>query len=212
MGKQSSETSFLAGHNAAFLTQLYAQFLQDPQSVDSSWAEVFQRLGDDAVSLLEEMHGATWGEHEEIPIEALPQTEITQQNTLDSIRALMLIRSYRVRGHLQAKLDPLGLVKPADHTELDPASYGFKPQDYDREIFINGYLGLQSATLQEICNVLDQTYAASIGVEYMHIQDPYQKSWIQERIENFATRYHFSVEEKLEILDSLTRAETFEKF
>lgn len=98
--------------------------------------------------------------------------------TLDSIRALMLIRAYRVRGHLYAKLDPLGLSKTDHHPELDYTSYGFTDADLDRPIFIDNVLGMETATLREIIDAVQATYCNLIGVEFMHLQDPEQKSWI----------------------------------
>ena len=104
--------------------------------------------------------------------------------TLDSIRALMLIRAYRVRGHLQATLDPLGLQKREPHPELDYRSYGFTEADLDRQIFIDNVLGLETATLRAHHRAsCSETYCGTIGVEFMHIQDPDQKAWIQNRIE-----------------------------
>ena len=132
--------------------------------------------------------------------------------TLDSIRALMLIRAYRVRGHLQAKLDPLGLAKETAHSELDPETYGFGADDMDRHIFINFVLGLEVATLKEIVEICRKTYCDSIGVEFMHIQEPDQKAWIQERIENIQNRTEFTIPGKRAILERLTAAECFEKF
>ena len=95
----------------------------------------------------------------------------------------MLIRAYRVRGHLEAKLDPLGLAKPKAHSELDPAAYGFGAGDMDRPIFIDGVLGRDTATVREIIEIVRASYCGPIGVEFMHIQDPDQKTWIQRRIE-----------------------------
>ena len=92
--------------------------------------------------------------------------------TIASLRALMLIRSYRVRGHLEARLDPLGLQIPPPHAELDPRSYGFTDSDLDKPIFIDNVLGRETATLREIVTILRETYCGPIGVEFMHIQDP----------------------------------------
>ena len=105
--------------------------------------------------------------------------EATHATTQDSIRALMLIRAYRVRGHLAAKLDPLNLTQREAHPELQPESYGFGPDDLDRPIFIDNVLGLETATMRQILEVLNKTYCSNIGVEFMHISDPEQKSWIQ---------------------------------
>ena len=95
----------------------------------------------------------------------------------------MLIRAYRVRGHLISKLDPLGLKEPSYHPELDPAHYGFSESDYDRKIFINGVLGMEVASLRDILEALKKTYCDTIGVEFLHLTDPEEKSWIQQRIE-----------------------------
>jgi 2-oxoglutarate dehydrogenase E1 component len=132
--------------------------------------------------------------------------------TLDSIRALMLIRAYRVRGHLEAKLDPLGLKPVEPHPELDPRTYGFTEADMDRPIFINHVLGLETATLRQILAAVRETYCGTIGVEFMHIQDPAQKAWIQERIESIHNQTNFTDEGKRAILERLTAAEVFEQF
>ena len=99
-----------------------------------------------------------------------------QQATRDSVRALMMIRAYRVRGHLAANLDPLGLDPPKDATELDPASYGFSEADYDRPIFLDFVLGLETSTIREILSILRRTYCGNVGVQYMHISDPAEKA------------------------------------
>ncbi|PWC48490.1 2-oxoglutarate dehydrogenase E1 component [Azospirillum sp. TSA6c] len=132
--------------------------------------------------------------------------------TLDSIRALMLIRVFRVRGHMNAHFDPLGLEKREPHPELDPATYGFGPDDLDRPIFLNYSLGLETATLRQILDILHKTYCGTIGVEFMHIQDPEEKAWIQERIEGGRNHTDFTVNGKRAILERLTAAEGFEKF
>ncbi len=124
----------------------------------------------------------------------------------------MLIRSYRVRGHLEARLDPLGLQIPRPHAELDPRSYGFTDNDLDKPIFIDNVLGRETATLREILTILRETYCGSIGVEFMHIQDPDQKSWIQRRVEGAPWRNAFDAKAKRTILRQLTEAEGFEVF
>ncbi|HET6927713.1 MAG TPA: 2-oxoglutarate dehydrogenase E1 component, partial [Hyphomicrobiaceae bacterium] len=132
--------------------------------------------------------------------------------TQDSIRALMLIRAYRVMGHLAADLDPLGLVARKMHKELRPETYGFTEADLDRPIFIDKVLGLEIATVREILKILRRTYCRHIGVEFMHITSPAQKSWLQERIEGRDKDITFTVEGKKAILNKLIEAETFEKF
>src|SRR5690606_17003525 len=104
--------------------------------------------------------------------------------TLDSLRTIMMIRAYRMRGHLRANLDPLGLtIPPGDASELDPSSYGFTEADYDRPIFLDYVLGLETSTIREILAILRRTYCGNVGVQYMHISNPQEKAWLQERIE-----------------------------
>ncbi len=132
--------------------------------------------------------------------------------TQDSLRALMLIRAYRVMGHLVADLDPLGLTERKRHEELDPKTYGFTEADLDRPIFIDKVLGLETATVRQILKILRRTYCRQIGVEFMHITNPAQKRWIQERIEGETKDIRFTNEGKRAILNKLIEAESFEKF
>ncbi len=131
----------------------------------------------------------------------------------DTARALMLIRAYRIRGHLEADLDPLGLVRQAPHRELDPATYGFTDADWDRPILIFGSLALgESATLRQIMERLRKTYCGKIGVEFMHISDPDQKAWIQERIEHIENHTEFTVTGRKMILERVGEAEGLERY
>ena len=135
-----------------------------------------------------------------------------QQATRDSIHALMLIRAYRARGHFYANLDPLGLEAPKNEEDLDPRSYGFGDADMDRPIFLDRVLGLEFATLRQILAILRRTYCQTLGVEFMHISDPAQKGWMQERIEGPDKEITFTREGKRAILNKLVEAEGFEKF
>ncbi len=135
-----------------------------------------------------------------------------QRATRDSVRALMLIRAYRMRGHLHANLDPLGLEQRPGFEELDPRSYGFTDSDYDRRIFLDYVLGLEFGTLREIVAILQRTYCQTLGVEFMHISDAAQKSWLQERIEGPDKEITFTREGKRAILNKLVEAEGFERF
>src|SRR5688572_6503655 len=132
--------------------------------------------------------------------------------TRDSVRALMMIRAYRMRGHLQADLDPLGLAPRRDHEELHPASYGFTEADYDRKIFIDNVLGMEFATLREMLAILRRTYCSTLGVEFMHISAPVEKDWVQRRIEGPDKAITFTPRGKRAILNKLIEAEGFEKF
>ena len=133
--------------------------------------------------------------------------------TRDSVRAIMMIRAYRMRGHLHANLDPLGLAEPVeDYNELSPEAYGFTEADYDRPIFIDHVLGLEYATVRQMLDILKRTYCSTLGVEFMHISNPEEKAWIQERIEGPDKGIEFTENGKKAILQKLIEAEGFEQF
>src|SRR3989440_2155591 len=134
------------------------------------------------------------------------------QATRDSVRALMLIRAYRMRGHFHAKLDPLGIEAQRDREELDPRTYGFTEADFDRKIFLDHVLGLEYGSLREIVAICERTYCQTLGVEFMHISNAAQKAWIQERIEGPDKEISFTREGRRAILNKLIEAEGFEKF
>jgi 2-oxoglutarate dehydrogenase E1 component len=226
MASKLEENSFLFGANTGFIEQIYGRYLKDPKSVDPQWAVFFAGLEDNVTEALQGIEGASWapkkgralpivdevGTEKEAPAGVPAGAEAVRAATLDSIRALMLIRAYRVRGHLEANLDPLELLPIVPHPELDPESYGFTEADYDRDIFIDYVLGLEHASLREILNVVRTTYCGKIGVEFMHIQVPEEKAWIQERVESSRGHQELSVEEKRYTLRHLIRAQEFEKF
>jgi len=135
-----------------------------------------------------------------------------ERATRDSIRALMLIRAYRARGHFHANLDPLGLEPPKAEEELDPRTYGFTDADLDRPIFLDKVLGLEFGTVRQIIGILRRTYCQTLGVEFLHISNGAQKGWIQERIEGPDKEISFTPEGKRAILNKLVEAEGFEKF
>src|SRR6476619_2752532 len=116
------------------------------------------------------------------------------RTTQDSSRALMLIRAYRVMGHLAADLDPLGLSERKVHRELRPETYGFTKADLDRPIFIDKVLGLETATMRQILRIMRRTYCRHIGAQFMHITSPTQKAWIQDRIEGEEKEIRFTPE------------------
>ncbi|HEX3954697.1 MAG TPA: 2-oxoglutarate dehydrogenase E1 component [Stellaceae bacterium] len=216
--------SFLSGGNAEFIAELYARYLDDAGSVDESWRSFFAGLGDDASAIKAELAGAPWAPSlprkmagpapsllngsAQAPFDAAA----FHQAAIDSIRALNLIRAYRVRGHLEADLDPLGLERREDKGELDYRSYGFTEADLDKEIFVNNLLGRERATLREILAILRATYCGRIGVEYMHIQTPAERAWIQQKFEYRDGRPSLTNAARKEVLQVLTRAETFERF
>ncbi len=201
--------SAFGGANAAFIADMYERWAADPASVDSGVASVFAAMDDDARAVLGEVDGVS---NAPPPVQAPAGAAAVRSATKDSLRALMMIRTYRVRGHLEAKLDPLGLQVPKPHPELDPTTYGFGRADMDRPIFIDNVLGLETATPAQILHVLRETYCGPIGVEFMHIQDPDQKAWIQRRVEGAPWRTSFGRTAKRNILQQLTEAEGLEAF
>ncbi|PLX37919.1 MAG: 2-oxoglutarate dehydrogenase E1 component [Hyphomicrobiales bacterium] len=166
---------------------------------DGNWGAVEKDLGEKVRSKAQ-TRGVELSDHD------------VQQATRDSIRALMMIRAYRIRGHLQADLDPLNLREATQHEELDPKSYGFTEADYDRKIFLDYVLGLEFATIPEMIAILKRTYCSTFAVEFMHISSPEQKSWIQERIEGPDKGVAFTDMGKKAILNKLIEAEGFERF
>ncbi|MBB3017004.1 2-oxoglutarate dehydrogenase E1 component [Microvirga lupini] len=168
-------------------------------ALDGNWAQVEKAVGD-KIKAKAQAKGAE-----------ISQADV-QQATRDSVRAIMLIRAYRVRGHLHAKLDPLNINPPPNDQELHPSHYGFTEADWDRKIFLDNVLGLEFGTIREIVAILDRTYCQTLGVEFMHISDPVEKAWIQERIEGPDKEITFTKEGKRAILNKLVEAEGFEKF
>ncbi|MEO0342995.1 MAG: 2-oxoglutarate dehydrogenase E1 component [Pseudomonadota bacterium] len=131
---------------------------------------------------------------------------------LDSIRALMIIRAYRIRGHLAADLDPLGLAKHDHQPELEPGFYGFSDSDMDRPIFLDKVLGLEMASMRQIVDILRKTYCGTFALQYMHISDPEQAAWLKERIEGYGKEVTFTQKGRRAILNKMVEAEGFEKF
>ena len=221
------DSTLLSGANATFIAEMHNAWSQNPHSVDPEWASYFAMLGEMTADVEER---PSWGKAPSQVVGAHdPDASIkavakgiagnrdllagdVRSATLDSLRAIMLIRAYRIRGHLLADLDPLGLQEKEIHPELDPATYGFADGDYDRPIFINYVLGQEIATLNEILDIVRETYCSTIGVEFMHIQDPAQKAWIQERMEAVHNRTEFTNRGKVAIFEKLVHAENFEQF
>ena len=244
--EQFHASSFMQGHNAAFLEQLYAQYARDPNTVDSAWQAFFQALGDADLDVKADASGPSWARKDWPPqpsddltaaltgewmpppqeaaaakekilgkakeLDSTVSQEAVKRAVLDSIRALMIIRAHRIRGHLSADLDPLKLQVTGQHLELQPKSYGFEEADMDRPIFIDNVLGLQFASMRQIIDILQRTYCSTFALQYMHISDPEQSSWLKERIEGRDKEITFTREGRKAILNKMVEAEGFEKF
>jgi 2-oxoglutarate dehydrogenase E1 component len=233
-------SSFLYGGNADYIDDLYARYEADPKSVDAEWQTFFQSLKDNSADVERNARGPSWGRSDWPPLPGgdlvaaldgnwteslgvkvkaqaqsrgvdISSAEV-ERATRDSVRALMLIRAYRARGHFHANLDPLGLEPQKNEEELDPRTYGFSDADLDRPIFLDKVLGLEFGTIRQIVTILRRTYCQTLGVEFLHISSGAQKGWIQERIEGPDKEITFTREGKRAILNKLVEAEGFEKF
>ena len=220
------KTSFLAGMNSEFINEFYNDYITDPKSLPKSWKDFFDGLSDDQKLVFDNLRGPTWSPEKKF--KKLEQTledrkelaentinidlKTAKQASKDSVRAIMLIRAYRIRGHLIANLDPLSIQKKEEHPELKPETYGFTNSDYKRKIFLDGVLGLQYADLNQILDILKRTYCSTIGYEFMHMGDPDEKNWIRNRIEGPEKDITFTENGKKAILNKIIQAEGFEKY
>ncbi len=220
------KTSFLAGNNSEFINEFYADYISDPNSLPESWRKFFDGLSDNQKLVYDDLKGPSWSPGKKIKTPPLSSKtnlnneenseEINlisvKQASKDSVRAIMLIRAYRIRGHLIANLDPLNIQSKDEHPELKPESYGFTKKDFNRKIFLDGVLGLQYADLNQILKILKRTYSSNIGYEFMHMGDPEEKAWIRDRIEGPEKDITFTENGKKAILNKIIQAEGFEKY
>ena len=236
------KTSFLSGTNSSYIEKLYAKYVENPASIPDSWRQFFDGLGDQKNNIIENQgpswapSNIKYISNGDLDVyeKYLPKNlngnsikeKITEKNktlssdekvdversTIDSVRAIMMIRAYRIRGHLIADLDPLQLQEKHYHPELNPETYGFKKEDRNRKIFLDNVLGFEYATINEILEILLKTYCAKIGIEFMHMSDPEEKKWIQERIEGKGKEANFTTEGKKAIFKKLVEAEGFENY
>lgn len=226
MSGQFDESSPFFAANAPFIEELYERYLESPSNVDETWREFFRDATNGSVNKVQ--REASWtqitskviGVKERVAEKAIAEKgkggglsqDQLESYTHDSIRAIMMVRAFRVRGHLIANLDPLGLEVNDHHPELDYRTYGFSEEDLDKEIFLDGSLGIEKASLREIISILKQTYCGNIGVEFMHIQYPEQKSWIQRRFEADRGDFALSTDDKKAAWNTLVEVESFEQF
>jgi len=224
------KTSFLQGINSPFIKNLYLQYLKNPENVPQSWVEFFDGLDEDQEIIKKEILGPSWSPRQDKNFQTnileqyvakdnksqikdiSPPQKNYEKEKEQSVKAIALIRAYRIRGHLIANLDPLEMMERRYLHELHPADHGFKKEDYNQKIYLRGYLDRDYATINEILTFLKKTYCSTIGVEYMHISDPVEKKWFRERIERKESQLNFTDSGKKLILNKLIQAEGFEKF
>ena len=220
------KTSFLAGSNSEFINEFYSDYISDPSSLPDSWRMFFDGLSDDEKLIYKDIKGPSWSPEKKLRKIKFPKnneeeikeknsdinSETVKQASKDSVRAIMLIRAYRIRGHLIANLDPLSIQQKEEHPELKPETYGFEKKDYNRKIFLDGVLGLQYGDLNQILEILKKTYSSNIGYEFMHMGDPEEKAWFRNRIEGPEKNISFTTNGKKAILNKIIQAEGFEKY
>ena len=226
------KTSFLNKSNSAFIEQMYLKFINKDSDLPESWKNYFLDIGDELDLIAKEINGPSWSPQKKridldeiqktidnkktnIPKESLQngidKIDIKKSNR-DSIRAVSLIRSYRQRGHLISKVDPLELREIEYLDELHPESYGFNKEDYKNKIYLDGITNKDYSNIKEILSFLKKTYCGSIGYEYMHISNPSERKWIRDRVEKDENALQFTKNGKNAILNKLIQAEGFEKF
>ena len=210
------KTSFLHKANTSFIEEMYVKFIEGDTTIPQSWKSYFEDLGEDLNEVIKEIEGPNWKPNK-IKINLNQQNlngsqKVNQINIKDSIKAIALIRAYRINGHLIANLDPLGMMERKYMHELHPEDYGFNKDDFNRKIYLDNYLDRDFASLKEIIKFLKDKYCSSIGVEYMHMTEREEKIWFRERMEKEENKINFTNNGKKAILNKLIQAEGFEKY
>jgi len=214
------KTAFLSKSNNAFIEEMYLKFVNNDPSLPDSWKIYFNQIGDEADIIVNEINGPSWSTSKKVSIKKLENLNngndnqgevVSRVSNANSIKAVAMIRSYRQRGHLIAKLDPLGLLKADYLDELHPESYGFRKEEYDDKIFLDGVINRQHSSISEILKFLRDKYCGSLGYEYMHISNPTERKWFRDRVEK-SDDFKFTQNGKEAILKKLIQAEGFEKF
>ncbi len=229
------KNSFLHKSNSAFIEQMYLKFINKDKDIPESWLNYFEGIGDEIKVIANEINGPSWGpEKTKVNIDELQKKidedennslnnekidtsekfnfQLLADSNKDSISAVALIRAYRLRGHLLAELDPLGMRESEYLDELHPEFYGFKKENYERKIFLNGVINKKYANIREILKFMKKTYCGKIGYEFMHISNPDERKWFRDRIEQDDKALQFTKNGKEAILNKLVQAEGFEKF
>jgi len=214
------QTSFLSKSNSAFIEDMYQKFIEKDPNLPESWKRYFETLGEDFDLIIREIEGPSWKRNrKKINLDkkinknkSFLNNEEIEKDKADSIRAIALIRAYRIRGHLIANLDPLDMMERKYLHELHPSDHGFNKEDYDKKIFLHSYMEKGYSTVNEIISSLKKIYCSTIGVEYMHISDPVEKVWFRNRMEKEENQIKFTDTGKKAILNKIIQAEGFEKF
>ena len=215
------KTSFLVGNNSEFINEFYADYLSNPKSIPESWRQFFKGLSEEQKLIYNDLQGPSWSPerknkkkifHQKDLVNKENESEVDLQATQESVKAIALIRAYRIRGHLIANLDPLGMMERKYLEDLNPEDHGFTKKDYNKKIYVGEYMQGGYSTINEILSFFRKIYCSTVGVEYMHISDPVEKKWFRSRMEKTENQLRFTNNGKKAILNKLIQAEGFEKF
>ena len=224
------------------LEQMYDTFISNPEILNEKWITIFKNLSHEIPSSKDEIKikpswfrrdwpptnvteeiaafDGQWGECSNLDENKKINNKVINSqkfdiktSVLDSIRALMFIRAYRVRGHLAANLDPLSSTETKTlDPALDPKTYGFNSEDMNRQIYLDKVLGLEEASMNQISQIVKKTYCGTFALQYMHISNAEESAWLKERIEGLGKEIEFTQKGRKAILNKLIEAEGFEKF
>jgi len=205
----------LGGSNQSYIEELYERYLEDPSSVDESWRATFDALP--KTTAVEQPHSPVRDYFRRLARENTAEavTVIDPEASAKLVKVLQFINAYRFRGHLEAKLDPINYYrwKVSTVPELDYRYHGFTEQDLNETFNINHYVyHRDNIKLGDLAEMLKETYCGSIGLEFMHVQDMEQKSWLQSKLESQLNKPLFTKEEKINLLSELTAADGLERY
>jgi len=208
------KTSFLEGSNSSFIEELYLKYINNPENVPQSWREFFDGLDEDQKIIQTEIQGPSWSPKKNNISKIIDKVKISVEDNFtkkellsngdlatrdgyekekeQSVKAIALIRAYRIRGHLIANLDPLGMMERKYLNELHPSNHGFQKEDYNKKIYLREYMDSKYSTINEILSFLKKTYCSTIGAEYMYLSDPIEKKWFRERMEKKENQLYFT--------------------
>ena len=198
--------------NLELIKSYYKTYEKNPNDLRKEWKVFFEDLDEEASNFLSEKNNHKYNEKNKHLHEKNIEVSKEDQYTANSLRARLLIRAYRIAGHLKADLDPLNLTEKKYIPDLDPKTYGLNDEDMNKEVFVDGVFGINKIRLSELIKILEKYYCGKIGTQFMHIQDKEQRDWIMDRIENIKPEEIFTDKGKKAILERLTAAEFFENF
>ncbi len=206
-------SSALGGANQSYVEQLYEDYLQDPDSVDESWQQIFNSLPKSTA--LEQPHSPVRDYFKRLARDKSQNgaTVIDPNVSARLVKVLQWVNGHRNRGHLHADLDPLKLWQRMDAPTLDYKFYGFTDADLDEEFDIGGYVyNKDKISLRDLAYALKNTYCSTIGLEFMHVNDLEARTWLQSKLENLLNKPLFKKEEQLTFLQELTAADGLERY